>query len=636
MIGEQQKTKRSDLAALLWCIRALVPLLFIFTAVCVHSESEQDVDGDGVVDAVDIDLDNDGLLNSAEGYYIVSDFLQLAAHHYRTVEPDGEVVRNQGQGSSYTYPLTEVENSHPVGFHGTVLSTSTTINWARHGNVPKLQHESAGSTYVRWVLAEAENNEKGPINLDLHLSDLDSNRSESVEVNKQAIIGYSIDRPSAIIVVDNDNGKLLFKAATQESIDTSGSVTLHIRGQNELVLGYQSSENRNSLPGLNNDRAGFRHEFSSQKFGVYFPVAQYRDTDLDGTPDHLDLDSDNDGIHDVIEAAGIDTDQNGIADGIVGALGLPESAGAGLGIVDANNNGIADPYDVAPIADSDAASGGDDAAASTVSPASIAPDTDQDGLTDSQELYLGTDTGLADTDGDGFSDADEVIVFHTDPLLATSIPGQQSAQLRHLVDSDNDGITDIVETLFDQDGDGVPNQYDLDSDNDGIADIVEAGLADVDADGKVDADTQTLIQLAGQLADFDQDGLANVYDLDSDQDGFYDLTETGDTDDDANGVVDSLSDDNGDGWHDGFYGQRRILPDQDNDGAVDYLDADIMLLAAMQDDSPLPVTGSLLQTGLSGGAGCKINTDANDMGLSLLLFMASIGLLYRRRPDWGL
>lgn len=44
-------------------------------------------------------------------------------------------------------------------------------------------------------------------------------------------------------------------------------------------------------------------------------------------------------------------------------------------------------------------------------------DTDQDGLTDEEELLLGTDANNIDTDGDGLFDREEVRVYKTNPLL---------------------------------------------------------------------------------------------------------------------------------------------------------------------------------------------------------------------------
>ena len=103
---------------------------------------------------------------------------------------------------------------------------------------------------------------------------------------------------------------------------------------------------------------------------------------------------------------------------------------------------------------------------------------------------------------------------------------------------------------LDTDGDGIPNHLDLDSDNDGITDLVESGnapmiLADTNNNGIIDGAELTTspvgadgIPLAAQgtegtnppaPADTDGDGNSNYIDLDSDNDGIYDLTESGNT-----------------------------------------------------------------------------------------------------------
>jgi hypothetical protein len=70
------------------------------------------------------------------------------------------------------------------------------------------------------------------------------------------------------------------------------------------------------------------------------------DTDGDGVPNRIDLDSDNDGINDVIEGGGIDIDFDGIADGIIGGTGIPASAGAGLVLSDTDLDTRKNPYDL--------------------------------------------------------------------------------------------------------------------------------------------------------------------------------------------------------------------------------------------------------------------------------------------------
>ncbi|HRP02478.1 MAG TPA: OmpA family protein [Candidatus Kapabacteria bacterium] len=64
------------------------------------------------------------------------------------------------------------------------------------------------------------------------------------------------------------------------------------------------------------------------------------------------------------------------------------------------------------------------------------PDADGDGLSDAEELKLGTDPNNPDTDGDGLLDGDEVYTYKTNPLVK---------------DTDGGGIDDGVEVSFGND-----------------------------------------------------------------------------------------------------------------------------------------------------------------------------------------
>ena len=79
------------------------------------------------------------------------------------------------------------------------------------------------------------------------------------------------------------------------------------------------------------------------------------------------------------------------------------------------------------------------------------PDTDGDGLTDFQEVSLGTDPTNFDTDGDQLSDGEEVKPFTfagkswiSDPLQA---------------DTNKDGLSDMQERTPDFNGDGLPDRH---------------------------------------------------------------------------------------------------------------------------------------------------------------------------------
>ncbi|HEX4954150.1 MAG TPA: carboxypeptidase regulatory-like domain-containing protein [Thermoanaerobaculia bacterium] len=129
------------------------------------------------------------------------------------------------------------------------------------------------------------------------------------------------------------------------------------------------------------------------------------------------------------------------------------------------------------------------------------PDGDGDGLSDAEEIALGTDPANPDTDGDGLGDGFEV-AYGFDPLVA----GDEA------LDPDGDGLDNLGEQgagtrpdLADTDGDGLDDGEELadfgtdplaaDSDGDGLGDgdevdvhLTDPLVADTDAGGRSDGD----------------------------------------------------------------------------------------------------------------------------------------------------
>lgn len=168
-------------------------------------------------------------------------------------------------------------------------------------------------------------------------------------------------------------------------------------------------------------------------------------------------------------------------------------------------------------------------------------------------------------------------------------------------DSDNDGIPNFYDTDFpgfidsngdgvndnaDKDKDGIPNQYDLDSDNDGIPDVVESYGVDTNGDGIIDNYTDTDadgfsqnvdanntgVQGSGNglgTPDFDGDGIPNYLDTDSDNDGIPDLVEALGADNNNDGKIDSFTDTNRDGIDDNFVLATALLKTGPDAGPVD-------------------------------------------------------------------
>jgi len=391
-------------------------------------------------------------------------------------------------------------------------------------------------------------------------------------------------------------------------------------------------------PDSDSDGVADSLDLDSDNDGVLDTTEGSGDSDADGVPDYLDLDSDNDGIYDALEASrGAIMSSGRLASASsIDEMGL--AMGASDQIVDTDADGIPDRLDL---------------------------DSDNDGLTDVLEA-LGVDQNLdarldptADANRDG---ADDSLIDRS--LTADDLDRDRIPNYRDL-DSDQDGLSDIAENfstladqdndgridnfvsndddglddnyaaelaqLLDTDGDGMPNSLDLDSDNDGVYDLVEAGFADVNDDGINDGITDT-----------DGDGIADVNDAnvtggaDADNDGIDDAVDinfAGGTDSDGDGVIDNADPDgNGDGFvgplDDGsgqVQGQTIVLPDVNNDGLPDVADH-------------LAGRSETIETGLSGtGVGCSVSSymaltsEQRKDPLFGILFAGSILLLLLRR-----
>lgn len=91
--------------------------------------------------------------------------------------------------------------------------------------------------------------------------------------------------------------------------------------------------------------------------------------------------------------------------------------------------------------------------------------SDDDGLPDFLEIYLGTDKMLSDTDNDGLSDYIEVLILNTNPCLEDT---DDNDILDGDEDYDGDGLTNLEEleigtdmTNIDTDEDGLDDYYEI-------------------------------------------------------------------------------------------------------------------------------------------------------------------------------
>ena len=313
--------------------------------------------------------------------------------------------------------------------------------------------------------------------------------------------------------LDEDNGETV-----DPSGDEDGDGVLNFRDFSDTDV----STNLSSTTDANND-------------GVY----DVFDTDLDGTPNFRDHDSDNDGIADIVEARGTDADGDGADDSMRDDDGdaIPNSADVDF-------------------------TGGDD--------------VDGDGIDDS---FDASETGNPDDDGDGIQNSSD--------------PDRDGDGLTDTYDADNTDENVFTSTIEnpDTDGNGDPDIADIDSDDDGIPDLFEAGGTDVDGDGHVDSSTDSDADgfvdtydtdnggTPVSIPDTDNDLIADYLDSDSDNDGIPDPIESGGTDTDSDGIIDdSGTDSDGDGLADSVDPDSGGTPlsnvDTDRDGIADFRDLD--------------------------------------------------------------
>jgi hypothetical protein len=258
--------------------------------------------------------------------------------------------------------------------------------------------------------------------------------------------------------------------------------------------------------GTSDGRAAVRFAGTDTGAGSFAP-----DADPLTATDPANADSDGDGLADGRE----DANRNGAVDalGPIGSTGTPSRPGDETDPKNADTDGdrlrdgnevdgtgllslfgSTDPRNTDT--DSAGVSDGVEVAAGMNPrvPRDDGPDTDGDAVPDAEDLdpdnpcVPDNTTALCDSDGDGLSDGDE--------LAMGTAPGNP--------DSDDDGIPDGLER-GDTDSDGRPDALDPDPDNDHMTDRVEAGTPlltlDTDSEGIDDGAENVDLAIDGALDD---------------------------------------------------------------------------------------------------------------------------------------
>ncbi|WP_299112218.1 PA14 domain-containing protein, partial [uncultured Winogradskyella sp.] len=371
---------------------------------------EVDTDGDGVVDSADLDDDNDGISDIDEEALCAGS----VQYEFYDSAPSGSTVDNIPTDTSLALSTGIISDFDTVALQN-ILDSGDTTNYS-----------------IRFTG-----------NINVTTAGLYTFYTSSDDGSKLFIDGTEI--------VDNDGGH-----GTQTR---TGTTTLAV-GLHQIIIEYFQGGGGRSFT------TEYQGPGVARQFIPFASLSCQLDTDGDGIPNQLDLDSDNDGIYDVVESGGTESASNiGQADGAVGSTtttnGIPSSAGIGNGAIETTLG----------------------------TPDYLNLDSDGDGCSDANEAY---DAVVDGNDGGQFGMTDPSTVDMSNGLV-TETGVDYSLGTNGFVTDGNFNLSvcyvDPCDALAsgntDADGDNVSDSCDLDDDNDGILDSFECPATDSGLDGSI-------------------------------------------------------------------------------------------------------------------------------------------------------
>ncbi|MCG3866310.1 DUF4347 domain-containing protein, partial [Photobacterium sp. Ph6] len=288
-----------------------------------YDPATTDTDGDGHMDSVDIDDDNDGILDIEEGYVC-------------TASPILESV----------WDITLYENNSNLCSDQLGIVNGTDLTEVASGPMEQF----AGQLRVDWFSN----------NYNILIAVLNANGANLTGSNPSSVPAIVLHEHT---FTDREAGLYNLSAPSDSTWDDRMPVIVRANGDIEVlycaVLGAARPGGVNNLQFNAGDK--FRYyvnELHGGNLGLGVSLTPSGsnycgevNTDNDGIPDHLDLDSDNDGIPDNIEAqtttgyiapSGVDADNDGLDDAYDANTASTDST-ASAGITPHNTDGADEP-----------------------------------------------------------------------------------------------------------------------------------------------------------------------------------------------------------------------------------------------------------------------------------------------------
>ncbi|MCA0153252.1 Ig-like domain-containing protein, partial [Winogradskyella vincentii] len=548
----------------------------------------QDFDGDGLNNTIDIDADNDGIIDNTE-----------ASSTFAYYPPTG--VDTDGDG---------IDNAYDVD-NGGIGIGYINIDGGLYPDFLDVDAEDDGLKDIR------ENNIANSIDADV----LDLDNDGMVDLN--LFTDDDNDGLADIFDLEDDiddvkNSTNFYQTPNTQPDDDPQNMG----GDRDWREWYGDDSDLDNIPDyvdLDDDNDGILDTVEQLATNTDIDNDGIEnlldlDSDGDGIPDHTDaggtFDADGSGMPGLGILDNTEVDPNGVPL-VVGPTGITPADTDGDGLpnfidLDADNDGIADVLEA----------GGNDANGDGLYGPGASNDFDSDGIADAVDLFDNTQGNLDvplggtplyvnDNDGDGL--ANFIDLDSDNDTIPDIVEGQPTvaynAPIPGFADVDGDGLNNIFDinnggtpiVPVDTDGDYTPDYLDLDTDGDFIYDIVEAGPTHAAADTNNNGKTNNTVGINGlddnfeasdnfidpngtlddtqednfpdedndvlsggdvdyrdaEFDDFDNDTVSNADDLDDDNDGILDTEE-------SNGIDPSA--------------------DSDSDGIANYLDPDFCTL----------------------------------------------------------
>ncbi|MBS3994002.1 MAG: T9SS type B sorting domain-containing protein [Bacteroidetes bacterium] len=371
----------------------------------VSNCAQSTTDNDLIIDNIDIDYDNDGILNCTESYGNQS--INLTTNSGNLTVTD--------YTNSFTSIVTTSTNAASIPFSGNPDGSFVT-------EIPP-----GKDSFITYKLDFSK-----PISLGMEYIST-ANSSDLINVDAEYIINSDVDKtitvlnPTDQLEIDTNFDGVYESGVTQFS---SFEIRFRLKSTVPLAPGTGTFQ---FLTYLSNS-ISLTHKNQSDDFGNkstfrFFASCVPKDSDGDGISDDLDPDSDNDRIPDLIEAqpnnakvySGIDTNNNG----------LDNNFEPGFMPIDTDNDGIPDYLDL----DSD-----NDGIYDAVETGSLGTDTDSDGIKNYRDIDSDNDlcndvieAGFSDPNNDGLLGALTPPTVDSNGIVTSGVDGYTAPHTNYTI-----------------------------------------------------------------------------------------------------------------------------------------------------------------------------------------------------------